>query len=198
MNNLEWCNCNNFKQKSIVIHEKYINNIPGEEWKYYKNSSYQISNKGRILNTETNRLVKSNIKNGYRVVCLQRKTLLIHELVYSIFYEIEILKDMIIRHINGNKLDNSLENLEMINNSKNTHIDLPIIMKYDNEFNFIESFKGIKVAALNERIHENSIKKAIHNRNFSNGYYWCYRDHDDYNLFNLIKNIKEEKNHKIN
>lgn len=210
VNNLEWCSYsynnqhaidNGLKQKSMVINEKYINDIPGEEWEYYKDSFYQISNKGRVLNTKTNCLLKSNIKNGYRVVCLQRKTLLVHRLVYSVFYKIEIPDDMVINHINGNKLDNNLENLEMISGSENIKhayytldsFNLPVIMKYDNEFNFIESFKGIKSAALNEGVHESSIKSAIYNRNFSNNYYWCYKDHDNYNLFNLIKITNEKK-----
>ena len=103
--------------------------IPGYE------DRYKVSNKGKVLslihdtngmkrNISTQKILKQTIsKCGYKRVCLldkfgNRKTLLVHRLVLSTFIGYD--KDKIhVNHINGDKTDNNLENLEWVTRSEN-------------------------------------------------------------------------------
>lgn len=56
-------------------------------------------------------------KNGYRVITINNRREYEHRLVWKQHYG-EIPKGYHIHHINGNKLDNRIENLELINLSE--------------------------------------------------------------------------------
>lgn len=58
-------------------------------------------------------------KNGYRVITINGKRVYEHRLVWEKYYG-EIPKGYHIHHKNGNKLDNSINNLELL--SKQEHI----------------------------------------------------------------------------
>lgn len=94
-----------------------------EEWKRStKYTEYEISNKGRVRNMLTGRVLKNSInKNGgYEQVCLRRegksKTERIRNLVADTFLEHK--EGMDVRNKNGDILDSRAENLEYCNRSK--------------------------------------------------------------------------------
>lgn len=84
---------------------------------------YKISNYGNIISLakNQNKLMKiNNVKNGYSQIVLYKngikKTHLVHRLVMYTFIGYSELE---VNHINGDKYNNRLENLEYCNRSQN-------------------------------------------------------------------------------
>src|ERR1019366_3094708 len=102
-----------------------------EIWKtVVSNNAYVVSNMGRIKRTgwvngakATNRLLGYNLENGYREIAMynpdhSRKTRLIHQVVTEAFLG-PCPSGMEVNHKDGNKRNNSLDNLEYVTPSQN-------------------------------------------------------------------------------
>ena len=120
LDNLKWVSeQENVKQaKPPKKQEKHFQGeIEGEEWRYFRDTIYQISDKGRVRNTKTNRITYgSKIDSGYRRFEIRfdngkHKYFLVHQLVYECFISPNFEE---INHINGDKTDNRVENLENV------------------------------------------------------------------------------------
>ncbi len=98
---------------------------------------YEVSNLGRVKSlektdfmhrnnsyrTRKEKIMKNGVSNGYKSVCLYKnkksKTFTIHRLVLSSFVDnVENKKE--VNHIDGNKYNNILENLEWCTSSENS------------------------------------------------------------------------------
>lgn len=95
------------------------NNIVDNVYPYYR-----ISNYGRVYNKYTEKFLSPGINGGgYYFVYLStssgQKPMQIHRLVMLAFNYIPNHKDYQVNHINGNKLDNYLYNLEWVTPSQN-------------------------------------------------------------------------------
>lgn len=96
---------------------------------YY--GDYKISNYGRVKSFKNNneKLLKFGICNsGYKMVNLCKNNIsknhMIHKLVYENFNNIELKgKLIIIDHIDNDKLNNNLSNLQMITQRENSYKD---------------------------------------------------------------------------
>ena len=86
--------------------------------------NYLISNKGVVINKKTGKVLKHQLKKGYHrlelVTLNGRKHFLVHRLVAQAFIPNPENKPQV-NHINGNKNDNSVENLEWCTNYENAH-----------------------------------------------------------------------------
>lgn len=205
VNNLEWATVseNNvhayntgLKKKTNGREEriKYNGDYPGEIWMVYKDTTYMISNLGRVLNNKTQNIMKGKVtKDGYKEYCLtingKKKSYLAHRLVYLTFNKInensDTLQNKIINHIDGDKLNNKLENLELITQLENvmkanyeTKVNSKIkpVYKYDLNGNLLDVYPSCAEAArMNEGCQPNNISNCCNGKlKTHHGYKWSY------------------------
>ena len=101
--------------------------MKSETWKpikFYENI-YNISNFGRVKNIKTGRILKYGINScGYKLVTLCNKTqkaFKIHLLVYDAFGEEKRNGRLLqVDHKDESKLNNHIDNLQLLNNRENT------------------------------------------------------------------------------
>ena len=83
---------------------------------------YQVSDLGRIRNFQNKIMKQHKNHKGYLIIQLskegRRKTLIVHRLVAKAFIPNKNNKEQI-NHINCNKADNNIENLEWVTNEEN-------------------------------------------------------------------------------
>lgn len=166
---------------------------------------YQISNQGRVKSLSrvvtfsrgmekkiSIKILSINVNSvsGYGSVLLSvdsiKKRFTIHRLVAFAF--LEYVEGKEVNHINGDKLDNRLENLEFVTKSENikhahktgliNRIDVgnKPVLQYDLEGNFIQGFPSILKATLYlGKNNGTSISKACRNlQKTAYGYKWQY------------------------
>jgi len=104
----------------------------------YCSPFYEVSNLGNVRSIERERhwrfgktqKIKGKVlsprieKAGYNLYDLmlengKKKTIRVHQLVYHSFKNTKPLKDMVVDHINGDKSNNSLDNLQFISHTEN-------------------------------------------------------------------------------
>ena len=207
LENLEWVNEKENSRHAINTGlrksgdqtiNKFIDNLPGEEWKAIQNySNYIVSNCGRVMNIFTKRLLKPAISNsgGYYEVNLWRnnsgKVYRIHQLVYVTFSGDYDLKGYVINHIDGNKHNNNFNNLEKITYAENNYHSVYVIntnqsnkpvLQYDLLGNFIKEYASIREAETITKC--NCISRAI-KYNYKTcspitgqKYVWKFKDND--------------------
>lgn len=98
-----------------------LENLSGEEWKVIlQNPLYSISNKGRVVNNKTGRLLYIDTCQKYSRVSLNdKKHYYIHRLVYCTFNNDYDLDGYVIDHLDSNPRNNCLENLEKVTHAEN-------------------------------------------------------------------------------
>lgn len=114
-----------------------------ETWANVKGyQDYQVSNLGRVRSFKNGKqvIIKGWIQNtGYLTVCFEEKKYSVHRIVAETFIHKEIGKEFV-NHIDGNKLNNKVENLEWCTQKENNqHAFKTGLMK-----NAIEKAKGNK------------------------------------------------------
>ena len=186
VNNLEWTTYSeNTKHWKLTapIHstlEYYTEDLPGEVWKPYK--QYLVSSEGRVRNTKRNNLLKPVITCGYYKVRLSENNLvqdwLIHRLVYAIFNDDFDFSNYVIDHIDGNKLNNNINNLRKISNSENvlsalytikTNSSAKAVEQYDSNGNLIATFASVREAAKHLNLDSSTISKVCRGVNKTHG-----------------------------
>ena len=91
-----------------------------EEWKQIENyENYEVSTEGNVRNKKTGRILKQcENGTGYLKVHIKTKYFLVHRLVLETFKPTDD-KTLEVNHINENKHDNRLENLEWKSHKNN-------------------------------------------------------------------------------
>lgn len=92
--------------------------------KYDLKYDYFVFENGKIYSSRTNHFLSTHLdKYGYekvRLVSLDgRHTYSVHRLVLENFYPVDNMEELQVNHIDGNKLNNNLKNLEWTTPSEN-------------------------------------------------------------------------------
>lgn len=129
VDNLEWVTPSQNSQFHLLmsprksgIKPKYkLKDLPDEQWKIIQqNPLYSISNKGRVVNNKTNRLLVIDTSQKYSRISLNdKKHYYIHRLVYCTFNNDYDLNGYVIDHIDCNPRNNNLENLQKLTHTEN-------------------------------------------------------------------------------
>ena len=118
-----------------------------------KETFYSVSNYGEVRNDSTRTLLGGHVNNnGYRMVHLRQrmnKMCSVHRLVMKAFKPCDNMDDLQINHIDGNKLNNYIENLELstaLENMRHSYINglqprkMRTCYQYDLDGNFIAEY----------------------------------------------------------
>lgn len=155
------------------------NNIE-EIWKVIDGfEKYEVSSLGRVRNSETGRVLKHTVKGGYNYVALCKNSMLksfsIHRLAAKAFISNPENK-LHVNHINKNRGDNRMENLEWttaaennqhkINEMKENNKEITSnqklkINKLDINGNIIKTYNSIMEAA--EELLKEGLSNDLHN-----------------------------------
>jgi hypothetical protein len=141
---------------------------------------YEVSNIGRVrslprewtignggIRKHNGRILKPNISGcGYLKLNLykdsKRKTIKVHQLVAMVFLgHIPDGYKIVVDHINENKLDNRVENLQLISNRKNA-------FRVKNNKGYSSNYKGV---SLNKKTNKWVSNIVINNTQVSLGYF---------------------------
>lgn len=190
VDNLEWIsyadNARHAHQTNLISkareREYYTEDLQDEVWKQLGNFPYSISSKGRVKNNRTLLLLKPSITGGYYKVRPsvegRVQDIFIHNAVYCIFNNIQSIPEgMVVDHIDGDKLNNNIENLRLITLSQNVKSAL-----YDTKTNksckavaqykdgkYIATFPSTREAARILGLDSSTISKVCRGVNKSHG-----------------------------
>ena len=107
---------------------------------------FRVDDQGNVYGKRGNILKGCIDRCGYREVCLslkgKQKSVLVHRLILKSFKPCENMDKLDVNHINGNKLDNRLINLEWCTRSENINHSYKNRLQ-DNATNQYGNFKVI-------------------------------------------------------
>ncbi|MFE8697956.1 HNH endonuclease [Cytobacillus sp. FJAT-53684] len=159
---------------------------------------YSINEQGVIRNVRTGKIKKHTLQNsGYMSVSLykngHRKTFLVHRLIAETFLpNPNNLKT--VNHIDGNKINNDLSNLEWASHSENhlhayrelgrktwleglygaSNFNSKSVIMFSKNGEFLAEYGALREAERKTGVRENNIRRAIKYKGTAGGYVWKY------------------------
>jgi hypothetical protein len=161
---------------------------------------FEASNFGNIRKKSTQKHLAFHLRNGYYACSIYKHTKNVHRIIATTFIENDD-PSLIVNHIDGNKLNNNINNLEWVTFKENTKhaLENNLVKKnsrkvgqYDLENKLIKEFDSITEAAKELNISDKHIGSVCRgNKKTAYGFIWKYTDE----TFNKIK-IEDLKNPK--
>lgn len=183
---------NKLYKDEFYFKDNIQSDLENEIWKDYKDK-YLVSNKGRVK-TKDGQLAKLSDNKGYKYAKINGKSFPVHRLVATYFLqkEFEIKQQenlgvkLMIDHIDGDKSNNDVSNLEWVTQSENvnralennprTDIHKRTHYKLDLDGTIIEEITGISenlISSIASNYHKN-FKEA--GRHTYGGYVYCWKE----------------------
>lgn len=135
-----------------------------EQWKKI-DDVYSISNLGRFAKNGIEINVKNLTSNGYLQVNIHNKTYRLHKLVAQYFLENPENKKQV-NHIDGNKINNRVDNLEWVtqkeNNSKSKKINNCTKKIKVKDLNTGKIFESIRETSRFFQVNESTVRAVLH------------------------------------
>jgi len=149
--------------------------------------NYEVSNLGKVRNIKSGRTLKPRLhNNGYLGLCLyennKRKNLLLHRIIATAFIDNPEAKPQV-NHIDENKLNNDLSNLEWcterenaIHGTRTKRVAEKLsqkVIQLDLNDNILNVFKSMRQAERETEIDATSISACCNGkRKSAGGYKW--------------------------
>ena len=167
------------------------NDLENEEWREIiinneKIEGYYVSTLGRFKNKKN--VIMQDYKphhSGYILVRVNSNKYALHRLIAQTFI-INLENKPFVNHMDGNKTNNAISNLDWVTSSENsvhchkiglTKGNKRKIIQYDSEMNKIKMFDAIKDASKELNICYSSIKAVLYKKqNKAGGYIFKYLD----------------------
>ena len=159
-----------------------INDV--ETWKQYLDTNYYVSKDGQVWNSKTGIILKQTPnQSGYIRYTLRINNKNVskqaHILVMEVWGNKEIISGQVINHIDGDKTNNNISNLEIVSKQDNMlHACYvlnknikPVIQKRDEEEII---YSSLSQAARENNITPSAISYAIKNNSKCCNSYWMY------------------------
>jgi hypothetical protein len=176
---------------------------------------YEVSTKGNVKNTISEKICSQHVRNGYKAICLyspdtkKKNTVNVHRLVAETFLP-NIDKKSFVNHKDGNKENNNIENLEWVTAKENSKHALNTglhkggkcrqVMQYTKEGVYIATFNSIIEAAASTNSNDRKISAVCKGKTkTSGGFKWKYvvEDNKVESMEVLGKEIKDYPNYLI-
>lgn len=165
-------------------------------WQILKeNNKYEISDTGLVRRIDSKHILQGCVSSGYRSVKLtfdnsKQQRFYVHRLVAEHFIpNPDPQNKTFVNHIDGNKLNNNVKNLEWVSPRENNlhyyqkikkqikekkHFESPIpVIQYDLEHNEIARYDSISQAHKSTGISVVQIARCVHKEvNHANGFIW--------------------------
>lgn len=128
-----------------------------EKWKpITDHEDYLISNTGLVKSTKTGKLLSiDNLRGGYKSIHINKKSFKIHRLVAKEFIPNDDPTKTVVNHIDANRLNNCITNLEWVTTAENTkqgyitgnnRVTKRAVLQLDLDGNLIRKFESFKEA----------------------------------------------------
>lgn len=194
LSNLEWATFQEQYQHRVHHKDNSVKGINkgniiidyiGEEWRFidFLDGDYYVSTFGRIRNKKGDMITGSFDGRGYQSVCLKGHRTSVHKLMAITF--LGLLSDdngKVVNHLDGNKSNNVLTNLEVTTQSKNilhayqnnliTKLNKRQVIQVDYKGNIAGLFDSLTEAEELTLISRGCIHHAIEFGNTSKGHMW--------------------------
>lgn len=190
-----------------IYEDDEIEDDPDEIWKEIPseiicgNTGFIVSNKGRLKNPVGRICITTSKEcaNGYPAVSICRKKYQIHRLVAFTFIGIPEKDNMVVNHIDGNKTNSHLDNLEFItysDNVKHAHKmglikSAKKVVQFTLDGTYITEYDSIAEATRQTSIGETSISRNCHKK-LSSTHGFIFRFKNDVETSEEEKEEKEE------
>lgn len=124
----------------------------------------------------SNIITSGTIRNGYLVTTVCKKPYYIHRLVASAFNNIKLDNIEVVDHLDNNRQNNKIENLNITTNLKNLQKSLnKIVELFDNDNTYIRTYESLTKLCKDLNFSSSVISNAIKNKKKFNGYYFRYK-----------------------